>query len=90
MLKKKEQAISIMEFLVLNYRDAWNHRGDHIPILGCLREYQNQLKKIGNLSEDELMGLYLKAKIQANKEKIKEWEYRILELEGLAPVKNKE
>jgi len=80
MLKKEGQAVSIMSFLVLNYRDAWNHGGDYEPILGCLTEYHNCLKEVGKLSDDELMVLYLKAKIKANEEKSQEYRIRIAKL----------
>ena len=73
MLKKEEQAISIMSFLVFNYRDARDHGGDYEPILGCLTEYHNGLKKVGKLSDDELQVLYLKAKIKAGEEQIKKY-----------------
>jgi len=68
MLKKEEQAISIMSFLVLNYRDARDHGGDYAPILGCLTKYHDCLKEVGKLSDDELQVLYLRAKVKANEE----------------------
>ena len=77
MLKKTEQAISIMSFLVLNYRDARDHGGDYEPILGCLTKYHDCLKGVGKLSDDELQVLYLRAKVKANEEQIKKYKGEI-------------
>jgi len=70
MLKKEDQAMSIIKFLILNWRDARGHGGDYEPIMKALREYLKALKEEGEMSEKELDILYLKGKIKADEEQL--------------------
>ena len=79
MLKKEEQTISIMAFLVLNYREAWNHGGNYEAVSKALSKYNDSLVEEG-VPAKEVEIIYLKAKIRANEEQIKKYNNRIGEL----------
>lgn len=66
MLKKPEQAIVIIAFLIANWRDAVGHDGDYGAIMHMLGEYLEALKEEGDMTDRELDILYLKGKIKAD------------------------
>ena len=80
MLKKEEQAISIISFLVLNWRDARGHGGDYKPIMQTLSGYLDDLKEEGKMSDKELDILYLKGKIKADEEQLQSHKEQLEEL----------
>ena len=71
--KNEEQAISIMAFLVENWRKAVSRKGESEPIMGALQGYLDALKKYRGISDREIDILYLKAKIRATEEQVKEY-----------------
>ena len=68
-----------MTFLVLNYREAWNHGGNYEAVSKALSKYNDSLVEEG-ITPEEVELLYLKAKIRANEEQIKKYNYRINQL----------
>jgi len=67
MLKNEKMAIEIITFLVKNYRLAMHHNGDPVPIDKARTAYCAALKEEGNLTDDDVLLLYLKGKIPADK-----------------------
>jgi len=76
-LNKKEQAVSIMAFLVKNWRKAVNHRGDFEPIMDALQGYLNALKKHKEITDREIDIWYLEAKIKVTEEQVKDYKERL-------------
>ncbi len=67
MLKNEEQTINIINFLVKEYRLAMHHGGDPVPVDKARIAYCDALMEVCNLNKDEVLLLYLKGKILADK-----------------------
>ena len=80
MLKKEEQAIEIISFLVTSYRKAINHQGDPEPISKIISAYCDALKEYGKMTEEELHILYLKGKIKADEDQLQRHKNEVKEL----------
>jgi len=80
MLKKEGQAISIIAFLITNWRDAVGHGGDYETIMSALGGYLDALKEKGKMTDKELDILYLKGKMKADGD---QWQRHKLELSKL-------
>lgn len=83
MLKKPEQAITIIAFLIANWRDAVGHDGDYEAIMSALGGYLDALKEKGKMTDKEMDTLYLKAKIKADGD---QWQRHKVELSKLENV----
>jgi len=80
MLKKPEQAVVIIAFLIANWRDAVGHGGDYEIVMDGLGGYLDALTEKGEMTDKELEILYLKGKVKADGD---QWQRHKLELSKL-------
>jgi hypothetical protein len=85
MLKKPDQAITIIAFLIANWRDAVGHGGDYEIIMSALGGYLDAIKEGVEMTDKELDILYLKGKIKADGD---QWQRHKVELSKLLNEEN--